>query len=269
MTGQPLVAERDVTPPGWRPEDWENVLLLLREWFVSKPEDWTTNRLTGYALGLADFTAAQVGAALRRLRDAPGRTFLPRVSEIADAIHTDRSDPSFGEAFELLFGKGGCVHARPAAGVRYDGQTERDKATDLAILEKAIDQHELVGAFVAAVTPRRLRLIPIDDPEYGDLRREELRREWADFVERADARRREGMPLLTSALVAQRREIGPSKPDYLAAIGIRSLEHGDSSLVGEGIASEPRPGASVLPANGSDQRADAPSPTSPNRGARP
>lgn len=220
--------ERELTPPGWSFDEWKHVLVLLRTWFVSRPEDWTSDMLTGYAVGFADFAPGQVGTALRRLRDAPGKTFLPRVSEIADAVHTDRDDPSFAEAYELLFGQGGAVRARPTAGQRFADSSDRDRATDVAILQRAVAQHELLGAFVAAVTPRRLRLLPVDDPDYGELERRRLNEEWNDFVERADARRREGLPLLTASLAA-RRELGPGKPDYLAAIGVAAPDDGGAS----------------------------------------
>lgn len=217
--------ERELTPPGWEVADWERVLLLLREWFVSKPEDWTADRLTGYALGLADFTAEQVGEALRRLRDAPGKTFLPRVSEIADAIRTECSDPSWSEAYSLMFDKpGGVIHARAPRRVHPD---ERLAAIDTAVLERAEQLPDLVGAFVGAIGPRRLRLWPVDDLQYGRLEIQRLHEEWDEFVERADARRREGRPLLTAPLAA-RRELGPRRPDYIAALGAAPTPGGAS-----------------------------------------
>jgi hypothetical protein len=222
MTTIDIKAIASAGPPAWDEGEWDGFLLLLREWWRARPEDWTDRRVAALAIGLADFTAEQASGALRRLRDA-GQKFPPNVGEIANAIHTNRDDPSFTEAYELLFGKGGAVRARPQPGQRFADSADRDRATDLAILQRAIAQHELVGAFVAAVTPKRLRLLPVDDPDYGELERRRLNEEWNDFVERADARRREGMPLLTAPL-AERRELGPAKPNYLAAIGAPTPE---------------------------------------------
>lgn len=210
---------REACPPSWGQTQWDSFTMLLREWWPEPTERWTERRVIGLALGVADFSAEQAGAALRRLRDA-GQKFPPRVPEIANAIHVDRSAPSWTEAHALLFDRpDGVVHARIPVGARPVGEDERWELKSEAMLQRAAEHHEMIAAFVAAFGPRRLAYLPINDPEYGALELERLRVQWEEFVQRADARRREGMPLLTAPLHA-RREIagGPRRLDPIAAL---------------------------------------------------
>lgn len=212
---------REACPASWDLEQWDRFVFVLREWWPEPVERWTERRIMGLALGVADFSSEQVGDALRRLRDS-GHKFPPRVPEIADAIKVDRSAPSWTEAHALLFDRpGGVIHARAPRRNGALGEDARRQLRDEAMLERAAELHPMIAAFTAAYGPRRL-----DDvsgriaytADYRAIELERLREEWEDFAQRAEARRREGLPLLTAPLDARRRELGPVRPDYAAAI---------------------------------------------------
>jgi hypothetical protein len=143
------------------------------------------------------------------------------VPAIADAIHTHRSAPSWTEAHALLFDRpGGVIHARIPRGERPVGEDARWALRAQAMLDRATELHPMIAAFTAAYGPRRLEEVSgrIAFGEYAAVELERLRGEWGDFVGRADARRREGMPLLTAPLA--RRELeGPRHLDALAHLG--------------------------------------------------
>jgi hypothetical protein len=240
-------------PPTWDHDAWHLFVTLCRTWWPEPETNWTKDRLLGLAMGMADFTAEQAGDALKRLRDS-GQKFPPRVPEIANAIHTDRSTPSWAEAYTLLFGRpDGVVHARVPRDARPADENERRELHETAMLQRAAQLHPMIGAFVAAFGARRLDGVQIDDEKYGALERERLREQWLEFVERADARRREGAPLLTAPLA--RRGLGaggPRRLDAVAQLGLRT------SLAGEGSA--PELGSGECPAGGSQRGSHASSP---------
>lgn len=217
-------AVRDACPPSWELEQWDLFVGLLQAWWPEPEDRWTEQRVVGLAMGLADFTADQAGAALRRLRDG-GQKFPPRVPEIANAIHVDRDAPSWTEAHALLLDRpGGVIHARIPRGERPVGEEARWALREQAMLDRASELHPMIAAFTAAYGPRRLEAVSgrIAHSEYGAVELERLREEWEDFVDRAEARRREGMPLLTPPLARRELEQGPRRlgaPQLAAAIG--------------------------------------------------
>lgn len=212
----------DAGPTSWRDGEWQTFLWLFREWWSDKPENWTDRRVAALAIGLTDFSADQASGALRRLVNA-GAKWPPRLAEIVNAIHVDRAAPSWAEARTLLFERpDGVIHARaqrPDGG--FGGQAERRAAKDRAMHERAAGHGEMIQAFVHAFGAERLDNVPPPDAEYGDLEMQRVRELWQEFVDRADARRRDGLPLLTEPLEQRRRELGPVRPDFAAAIGAR------------------------------------------------
>ncbi len=221
-------AVRDACPPTWELEQWDLFVGLLQAWWPEPEDRWTEQRIVGLAMGMADFTADQAGAALKRLRNA-GQKFPPRVPEIANAIHVDRDAPSWTEAYALLFDRpGGVIHARIPRGERPVGEDARWALREQAMLDRATELHPMIAAFTAAYGPRRLEAVSgriaygrdqgDDDRDFGPVELERLRQEWEDFVERADARRREGMPLLTPPL-ARRELAGPRRLKPLELLG--------------------------------------------------
>lgn len=198
----------EACPPSWEPEQWHLFVGLLREWWHESAEQWTERRVRALSVGMADFTAGQASQALRRLRDS-GQRFAPRVPEIADAIHVDRDIPSWTEARALLFdAPGGVVHAGIPAAARPADEEERHRLAERAMLERAAQLHDTIAAFTLAFGARRLALAPIHDPDYGAIELQRLREQWEEFAQRADARRRDGLPLLTTGL-APRAARGP------------------------------------------------------------
>lgn len=199
-------------PPSWPPDEWAVVTMLFEEAFKTPPgQEWTNRKAKAYGTMLDAYQPAAVVAAVKRLA-AAGQTFLPSVGDIIGAIRADLSAPSWTEAFEMIFGPRGALSVRLPRGSRPADEAERDRVLNQAIIERAAAQHEMVGAFVATQGPRRLRMLPIHDPDWGEKTRRDLGVEWDEFVDKADARRREGLPLLTPALAA-RRELGPARMD--------------------------------------------------------
>jgi len=199
-------------PPSWPAEAWALFEGMMEEVWV-RGEHWTTRKAKYYAPFLDGHEPDAVVAALQSLADG-GQTFLPAVGEIIGAIHHDHAAPSWAEAFELIYGRDGCLRGPRRATVELAGG---EQARDDAIVARAEDKHPVLGAFVAAQTPKRLRMLRIDHEEYGELERRRLGEEWAEFADRADRRRREGLPLLTPAL-AQRTQLGPRRMNPAALL---------------------------------------------------
>ncbi len=219
-----ITAAAEAGPPTWADGEWSTFTLLLAEWWNARPEHWTDRRRAALAIALASFTGEQASAALRRLLNA-GHEWPPKAVDIVNAIHIDRGLPNWVEARALLLDRPhGVVHApvrRPVGG--HGGEQGRLQAKEQAMLEQAAEHGEVIAAFVVAFGARRLLYLPVNDPDYGELELERLRERWTEFAESADARRREGQPLLTAPL-RPRLEQGPRRLDPIAALGGASAE---------------------------------------------
>jgi hypothetical protein len=72
-----------------------------------------------------------------------------------------------------------------------------------------------VARFFEAQSYGRLSVLPIDDPDYGQLEIKRLREDWGQFVGRAEERMAAGLPAGTGT---RRQQLGPHKPDFAAAL---------------------------------------------------
>lgn len=133
-----------------------------------------------------------------------GAEWPPMVGQIKAAARRalEPPVPTFDEAFALVFGHGSRVLQGDFTGVP-----------------------EIVASWASRAGLERLRTLPVFDPEYGELRRAELKRSWEAHVEACAER-----VLAVRALPPGDRERGLQRMDPLAALGIeRPAELGSGS----------------------------------------
>lgn len=153
------------------------------------------------------------GDVLRAIDTWPaGSDFPPSAPNLAGAALHDPSAPTAEEAVRLIFGRGGVLRARPARGAEFDNEAQRLRALDRARTERAFELHPLLGAFVERFGADRLAALPVDDPEYGELRLRDVREAWARHCETFKDRK-----VAERASPAGHR--GLSRLDPLAALG--------------------------------------------------
>lgn len=188
--------------------EWETIEALLENGW---PGDFTEAQGDAYRVFLATHSAEALLEALQTLAQT-GSTFRPSASEIVQAVNRDPGCPTFDEAYQLLFGRRGAVlagshHAAIAAG---------DEA------------HPMVGAFIRAQGYDRLRLLPLDDPDWGGAERRRLEEAWDRHLEACERRLATGRALES---MGRREQIGPRKLDPLALLPelrpVVELEPGD------------------------------------------
>lgn len=135
-----------------------------------------------------------------------GDKFPPAPGEIVAAAREQaHSVPTFAEAYRLIWGRRGLL--------------SRDCDPDTI--------HPLVRSFAVRQGIERLRMLPVDDPDYGELRRKELEAQWDRHVEAMEGRERQVL-----ALPSAERGQGLRKLDPLSALGVsgpRELEAGDTA----------------------------------------
>jgi hypothetical protein len=191
------------------PDDWESLCLLIEEGW---PGEFDETAAKAWRLFLDDYTADQVMVALKTLV-ARGGTFRPSVAEVVAAIRKDPSLPTFEEAMKLIYGRGGVLRARPRESTFRDS-AEMARAYHEARLERARDLHPLVSTFVDRFGIDRLDSIEINHPDYGDVKRKDLRDAWDRHVEAMDGRD-------VAALASGRRRGELGRLDPLEALGIK------------------------------------------------
>jgi hypothetical protein len=167
----------------WTDDEWDGFCALVDESWPGKFDDKAAQAW----LILLDGVEPQAAVtALRRLL-YEGHRFRPSASEFFASLRSDPSRPTFAEAFRLIFGPGGALAAEAPPGA-YPTLTHRARAKRAAIDERVEGMHPLVGAFIRAQGVERLRGLGVNDPEYGEVRRRDLEREWNVFVEANDGR---------------------------------------------------------------------------------
>ncbi|HEX7088708.1 MAG TPA: hypothetical protein VF192_01150 [Longimicrobiales bacterium] len=159
--------------------------------------------MRSYRIIIGDVPPAAVLVALRRLALESEGKWRPSAGDILRVLNEDPERPTFEDMIAAL--KAACKY--PAGG-RREARAQRE--------------HALIAGFIV---PRleRLVMLRLDDPEYGELRRKELRMEWDAFVEAQEGRERH---LLAGG---RRNELGRLEP--LRALGLTppagELEAGD------------------------------------------
>lgn len=132
---------------------------------------------------------------------AAGARFAPGAADIAGAFAAAQrpSTPTFDEMFLMVFGDG-----------RGGGILRRE------MRQEDLDRvHPLVASWVVRSGPQRLASLEVFCPDYGELRRRDLRVSWEQHVEAFAGREQ-----VAAALPPGDRERGLQRLDPLAALGI-------------------------------------------------
>lgn len=207
----------------WPDDEWAQFIAVLTRGFAAR-DPFTDADAAVYRLLL---DAVEPAAALRAVQELvlEGQTMRPKPGEIVERVRRDRGQPTFDEACRLMFGRGGVLTARPRGGRYVDDaedvpeaerRTAEQKrwADERDVIRQALAEvHPLVAAFVERQGFDRLRLLELDDPDYGALRRRELEQAWDRHVEAFDGRE-------VAALAAGGDRRGQlARLDPLAALG--------------------------------------------------
>ncbi len=200
----------------WSEDEWLTFTLLIDTAFAGSVNE--TNAKAWHTL-LQPYRPAECVAALQRLV-AKGQKFC-KAADLVGEINADPSRPSFGEMVQMVYGHPhGALHA--PVGNEWSTDAQRRALANQAAQWLADELHPLVGAFVASMTVQRLREINLDDPDYGQARRAQLKAEWGDFCQRATHREAHAL-----AAGRERRE-GLRRHDPLAALGHKQITQGDN-----------------------------------------
>ncbi|MCU1500617.1 MAG: hypothetical protein JWM47_4570 [Acidimicrobiales bacterium] len=210
----------------WTDEQWDVFTTILQRGFVAK--DPFTEADAGVYRILLD--TVDPDAAMQSVREIvlEGKALRPKPGEIVARVNRDTGRPTFEEAFRLIYGRGGILASTPhraGAVLTYATEAERRRLYDQAAIDRAAELHPLVGAFVVRQGVARLRELPVNDPDYGELRRKELHTAWDAHVDAFASRE-----VVALAAGGDTRS-GLRQLDPLAALGLhqaapRELETG-------------------------------------------
>lgn len=168
--------------------EWREVGTALLGTWPSQVAGWGREAIAAY---VAELRARGLTAdhALVAIRSSES-TFVPSAGELRHAARRDPSQPTFAEAFQLIFGPRGALRASVSRGGTqiYDRESDRQRAEHEAIVDRAAQFHPLIGAFIVRQGIRRLRMLPVDDPDWGEKHRRDLQAAWERHVEAFDGR---------------------------------------------------------------------------------
>jgi len=179
-------------------DQWDATCLLMENCWRGEFDD---TRRESYRVFLDRYDPEEVQAALNLLI-TNGSPFLPAVPEIVQAIREcagERSGPpSFTEAWAVILK---ALRIKP----------QEDALNWLRERESG----DLLAGFVQAEGYNRLRLLPVDDPQYGPVEVERLRQRWTEFADVAIQREHRGIAQLAAR---GEKALGPHKPDFRGAL---------------------------------------------------
>lgn len=144
----------------WTVEEWDRFAILVEEGW---PGEFSDAASLAWRAMLDD---VEPQAAVRTLKELllRGSRFRPSLSEFLAAVRFDPSMPTFEEAYSLIY------------------RALRD--------EPARTDNRLVAAFIMRFGEQRLRMLPVDDPTWGEKHRRDLREAWERHVDAWDGRER-------------------------------------------------------------------------------
>lgn len=145
----------------WIDAQWAMLFDLLDNGW---PGELTEEAAAAYRTLLDGMEPQAVVTGLRRLL-VRGQRFRPSAAELVGAAREDPTQPTFAEAYRLMFMPSGAVSEKPRGGI-----------------------HPLVTSFVARHGSARLRMLPLEDPEWGEKHRRDLERDWGAHVAAMEGR---------------------------------------------------------------------------------
>lgn len=147
----------------WTDDTWRAFHSLLEEGW---PGEFDTAQSNAYLVLLDDIDPVRAARAVKALlRTSKWR---PSAAEIVQACQADHRRPTFDEAFHILF-----EHAHSPLKARSTGEA----------VQRAMSFHPLIARFVQVMGRDRLAYMEVFDPDYGRVRRQELRTTWAEIDE--------------------------------------------------------------------------------------
>lgn len=149
----------------WTDDQWTTFCALLEEWW---PGDFDESARAAWRVALDGTAPADVSRAAQVLL-LKGNRFRPSASEFLAELRRDPSALTFDEALILI---------RRALGRSYTVQEAMDE----------LASYPVVQSFAFRQGVDRLRLLPIDDPEWGEKHRRTLDDAWQRHVETTDDR---------------------------------------------------------------------------------
>jgi len=152
----------------WTNDEWDSFCLLMEEAF---PGEFPQAARTAYRLLLDDVEPAKAVRGLRGLLRTS--RFRPSVAEIVQALERDHRAPTFDEAFHVLF-------ESPRSPLK--------AASTQEAVDQAMRFHPLIARFVQVMGRDHLAQLQVFDPEWGGLRRAELRTTYDEIREAAQGR---------------------------------------------------------------------------------
>lgn len=211
-----------MTPPA---VTWRDVGRALLGSWPDRVAAWGEEAIAAYVeeLGARGLTPER---ALAAIRSCPAeQRFPPSAAELLGLARHDPSTPTFVEAYRLIYGTRGVLRARPRE-TSWPDEGERGRAYRQAAYDRAAEMHPLVASFVVRYGVNRLRMLEVDHPDYGDLKRKDLEAAWMAHCEAMDGR--------DLAAIAQppRSGEGLRQFDPLAALGAKPPALPESSTEG-------------------------------------
>lgn len=192
----------------WTEDQWAAFVTMLSRGFAAR-DPFTDEDAAVYRVLLDGVEPELAHQALRQLV-LEGQALRPKPGEIVDRARRDSGRPTFDEAYRLIFGPRGVLAARPSSS-RWADAAERSRAFNEAAMERARGMHPLIASFVERQGLDRLRQMPLDDDDYGELRRREMQARWDEHVDVSEGRE-------VQALAAGSGREGMRRLDPLAAV---------------------------------------------------
>lgn len=179
----------------WHDDEWESFAALLEDGWPGEFDDRAADT---YRVLLGDLEPPQAVSALRALlRTSKWR---PSAAELVQAAETDHRRPTFDEAFHVLF-----EHSRSPLKAASTGDA----------VARAMAFHPLIARFVQVVGRDRLAYLEVFDPDYGRVRRQELRTTWMEIDETTRGR---DVAAMVAGSGERRGQLG--RLDPLRALGV-------------------------------------------------
>lgn len=196
----------------WTAEEQREIGTALLGSWPGTMTAWGKEAIAAYIseLRARGLTAEQTLTAIRTW--PAGSDFPPSAPNLAALARQDPSTPTPEEAYRLIYGPRGVMRARPAPGGSYGSEAEMLGARNEARVKRAYELHPMLGAFVERFGVDRLAMLEVDDPDYGELRRRDVREAWERHCEAMQGRD-------VAALAAGQRRGEMGRFDPLAALG--------------------------------------------------
>jgi hypothetical protein len=163
--------------------EWKDVGQVLLGSWPSQVAAWGREGIAAFLAELQGrrLSADQAIVALRSWEDK----WPPSASEVARMVRTDPSLPTFDEAMMLIVAVAKQTQ-RPSGPFGSEG--EMHGAYHQAVLTALDQHHPMVRSFAERQGMGRLLALPVNDPQWGEKVRRELREAWESHLEAMDRR---------------------------------------------------------------------------------